>query len=285
MLFLSVLLAYVLSRYTAVCAWLHHDGWLNSAIDALALRKPATFLPFAGTVIAGTLLVAVGLWYLPFWLGFLGGIVVLLFSLGRGDWRSNTAQTLMQLRDGNAEAVWLTLESEQMLDASTQPDTLWRALRKQAAYRYLLDLFAVFFWFVLLGPAAAVFFRLLVVYNRHAHVRDGRLPSCQQWQTVLEWLPARYMALCFCLSGNFIPSFNLWRQLALDTHLGSADFLARCMDAALILDESITAEAAGVDVPEPVAVALRRGQSLQDLLVHTEMIGLVGLALTVLVLH
>jgi membrane protein required for beta-lactamase induction len=108
----------------------------------------------------------------------------------------------------------------------------------------------------------------------------------------MEWLPSRYMGLCFCLSGNFATCIRVWRQLAIDTHTSNKDFLARCIDAALILDEtSSTENPSNDDASNHNALTVitprtrQLGLALQDLLAHTEVIGLVGLAITVLVLH
>ncbi len=285
--FLSVLFAYLLSRHTTVGTWLHRDRWLYALLDSQLRSSPFAAL---GIPLGGAILTALLLWKLPFWLGFAAGILVLLFSIGRENCRGYVLQTLSQLRDGNAESIWLALESAGLInDKSGNRDSgseLWAGLRSRAAYVYLTDLFAVFFWFCLLGPAGAVLFRLLSISNgRVQRLLDNDSPgntgTIKHWLMAMEWLPARYMGLCFCLAGNFTSGFSVWRQLAPDTHLPTAGFLGRCVDAALLHDLEVAPTAAA---PTELALALQRAPALHDLLARTEMIGLVGLALAVLLL-
>lgn len=280
--FLSIVFTYLLARYTAVGKWLHRDSWLVALVDRLALAWPRAGLTFFVVPVGGSLLVLLALWRLPFWPGFFFGVLLLLFSVGRGDWHSGLADFAERLRTGSAEGVWLRLEQEGLLsEGNGEPGQgLWLAWRRYAGSWYLNRLFAVFFWFFLLGAAGAVFYRLTSLYNRHPQVAAGNLPSYQQWQWLLEWLPVRYMALCCCLAGNFTPGFNTWRQLLLDTRLSSADVLAQCLDASLVQENG--AEALP-DVDESLRLTLMRSASLDELLVRTEIIGLAGLALVILV--
>lgn len=282
--FLIVVLAYLLSRYTHASQWLHHDKLYDRLLDKLAAGNPGTPLAFVISVTGTSLFTAWLFWNLPFWLHFFLAIAVLLSSTGSSNWRGYTANALSRIQQGNAESIWLSLEAKGLLEPDAGAHALWLALRKQAAYLYLTEWFAIFFWFTLFGPTGALFFRLLTLYNQHPRIRDGLLPSFAQWQVVMEWLPARYMGLCFCLSGNFATCFHVWRQLAIDTHTSNPNFLARCLDAALIVDDA-NAQVSHIGTGTIHPDTFRLGQALQDLLAHTEIIGLVGLALTVLVLH
>lgn len=280
--FLSIVFTYLLARYTALGKWLHHDGWLMDVINRLAMIWPRRGFTFLAVPVACSLLVLVLLWQLPFWSAFFLGVLLLLFSVGRGDWHSGLADLAEQLRSGNAEAVWLSLEQEGLVsDGNGEPGQgLWLAWCRHAGCWYLNRLFGVFFWFFLLGPAGSVFYRLCSLYNRHPQVLAGQLPSYSQLQWILEWLPARYMALCCCLAGNFTTGFHVWRELVLDTHLPSADVLARCLDACLVQENT------GETLPEldeSVRLTVMRSSALDELLVRTEIIGLAGLALVILV--
>lgn len=269
--FLSVLLSYLLSRYTAACQLLQRDAWFTGLLRALA-ALPAP-LPFWLAVPGVALLVHIVWSRAAFWPAFLLGLLILLYSLGRGAWRRELPQVVQDWRDGKGEALWLSLQQDGFVDGGGRTERLlWQGLCRRAAWRYLDDLFAVFFWFMLGGPAAALLFRLVFLYRGQ--------PAVPAWRLLLEWLPARYMGLCICLAGNFAGGFAVWRSLALDTHQSTLAFLGRCLDAALVVepeyaDECEEAAAAKADL----AVRLL---ALQDLLARTEIIGLVGLATAVL---
>jgi AmpE protein len=280
MSFLTVLLAYLLSRYTTLSNVLQQDGWFNAAMTHLSARHPGSALTFWLLVPMTSLLMAALVWWLPYWFGFLLSIVSLLYSLGRGPWREYVFNAFQKIKAGLIEHVWLTLRQEGHVE--TGNDTLWTAIRRRAAYSYLNDLFAVMFWFCLLGPAGALFYRLLSLFNKSKACASGLIPAQIFWQRTLEWLPARYMGLCFCLAGDFSRCFWVWRELFFDTQLDTHDFLCRCIDAALVVESDLPDQYDSIE-QEQIDQALRYSGSLQDLLIRTEIIGLVGLALAVLI--
>ncbi|VAW72920.1 hypothetical protein MNBD_GAMMA13-209 [hydrothermal vent metagenome] len=73
-------------------------------------------------------------------------------------------------------------------------------------------LFAVLFWFVLLGPVGAVMYRsAAVLYYQNRD--DGEFADSIAWlYAVMLWLPARLVALGYALSGHFDSAMAGWRQ-------------------------------------------------------------------------
>lgn len=285
MALLSIVFVFLLARYTRASRWLHRDDLVVSLLNRLATHKPHSWFAFAVMPVAGTVLLAVIWWSLDFWLSFFFGILLLLYSVGRGDWQRGMRDLAIQIQDGNAESVLLHFEEHGLMpgDNTDVDQALWLAWRRYAGCWYLDRLFAAFFWFFVLGPAGAIFYRWVVLYNHHEKTRSGDLPPAKKLQQLLEWLPVRFMGLCAGLAGNFTTGFRVWQQHALDTQITSADFLALCLDASLMLD----GEAAVL--PENTEYSLRmtlqRSPALEMLMVRTEIIGLAGLALAMLVLR
>ena len=60
-------------------------------------------------------------------------------------------------------------------------------------------LFAVLFWYLLLGPMAVLLYRLVSVCQREARVAE----EAQQLLSLFDWIPARVTALLYLLVGNF----------------------------------------------------------------------------------
>lgn len=280
MSFLSVLFAYLLSRHTHLTEVLQHDTLFNGLLARLSQRFPNQSITFWLAVPATSLLAGALVWYLPYWLAFLATLTIVVYGIGRHHCQRYLHNTLHDLHDHNAEALWLRLQDAGM---ATRDEPLWHGVCRQAVYNHLNDLFAALFWFCLLGPTGILFYRFLAIYNQRAAALA--LPSRRPWQEALDWLPARYMGLCFCLAGDFANGVRVWRELFFDTQLASQVFLQRCADAAAIADTPNTTDiqdAAEIQNATEIQNTIVRGQTLQALLNRTEIIGIVGLALVVL---
>ncbi|BBB15436.1 transmembrane protein [Candidatus Rickettsiella viridis] len=85
-------------------------------------------------------------------------------------------------------------------------------------------LFAVIFWFALLGPVAALVYRL-VERSAHIHASYPALgKAASQVLSILDWLPVRLFAILFALAGNFVNTCQFWldyllRDLSLNREL------------------------------------------------------------------
>ncbi len=79
--------------------------------------------------------------------------------------------------------------------------------------------FAPLFWFVLLGPAGALLYRLALAFDRQwSERRDVEFGSfgafAAQAFTALDWLPVRATALAFAVVGDFEDAVYCWRNQA-----------------------------------------------------------------------
>lgn len=76
--------------------------------------------------------------------------------------------------------------------------------------------FALFFWYVALGPAGALLYRLSATLGQQWGNEGGRefggfAALAFGW---LDWLPVRLSALSFAIVGNFEDAVNCWRNQA-----------------------------------------------------------------------
>lgn len=118
-------------------------------------------------------------------------------------------------------------------------------------------IFSVLFWFVLLGPlGAAVYRSVSLLGDRRSE--PGALGDSICWlQAVLVWLPARFVALGYALSGHFESALEGWREAHREHHPGvngSELVLVRTGAGALDLDEN--KDLVG-DLQAPVRAAMR----------------------------
>ncbi len=82
-------------------------------------------------------------------------------------------------------------------------------------------LFAVLFWFVLLGPLGAVLYRSAAVLYQQRRDQSEFGDSVAWLHAVLVWLPARLVALGYALSGHFDAALEGWRKVHSDHPQGT----------------------------------------------------------------
>lgn len=129
-------------------------------------------------------------------------LLVVIYSLGRGDLLTALGPFRDSWRRGDSEAAYLVAqrdlgvdgEGEATLLANVQTFMVWQAYQ---------SFFAVIFWYVLLGPLAALAYRLLALLVEHGQ-SDALRERAGQLRHAFDWLPVRVLAASFALVGNFI---------------------------------------------------------------------------------
>jgi AmpE protein len=219
--------------------------------------------------VGGLILVLLPLWLtvgvLQIWIkDWMFGLVDLLFyvsvfiyCLGPRDLGADV-DTYCEVCDSSDEA--LRQRAAGRLLRGDQPPVASADCARRVTRAVLIEasdrLFAVLFWFALLGPLGAVMYRSAAVlyYQRQ---EQGAFGDSIAWlYAVLLWLPARLLALSFALSGHFDAALEGWRQAHDDYPQGaegSERVLALTGAAALGLDDGAFA----ADSASPVGAAMR----------------------------
>lgn len=91
--------------------------------------------------------------------------------------------------------------------------------------------FAVLFWFVILGPMGAVLYRLVALCAQSASV--GMVPLATQCKQILDWLPIRVFTFIFALGGHFKQVLDCWQHQVLKGLSANYTLLTECGVAAL----------------------------------------------------
>ncbi|TCK19280.1 AmpE protein [Thiogranum longum] len=219
--------------------------------------------------IAGVMLVLLPVWVLTallqVWLhDMLFGLIGLLFYVGTFVYclgprdLAIDVNTYCEVADSTdeelrARAAARLLGDEALAGDDSDERRIARAVLIEANDR----LFAVLFWFVLLGPVGAVMYRSVVVMYRECR-EPGDYGDAIEWAySVLVWIPARLLALGYALSGHFDAAIEGWRAAHREIPRGSegsCDVLAFTGEGALGLsDESTVIEG----VASPVRAAMR----------------------------
>jgi len=150
------------------------------------------------------------------------GVFVLFFSLGPQDIGEDVDEYCEAMEDGDKERIRETARA--IIESDVPEDTLERIHRVEEAVCVQANnrLFAVIFWFVLLGPLGAWTYRATDLIRRRAvfvttredessgmpeRLRDAAI-LLHGW---LAWIPARLTAIGYAAAGNFDTALGAWR--------------------------------------------------------------------------
>jgi AmpE protein len=108
-------------------------------------------------------------------------------------------------------------------------------------------LFAVTFWFALLGPIGALVYRL-VERSAHVHASYPALSkAASQVRAVLDWLPVRLFSILCALAGNFVRTSQFCLDYFVRDLSFNREFIEKSGRIALGVEE--TAELTAQDYP------------------------------------
>ena len=266
---IALLIGLGIERLATQLFHLRRLRWLDRLIDA-GFREAArlsgwpAILPvlllavlFVLPVFAVTLAMSNVLFGGPY---LLLAIVVLFFSLGPKDIGEDVSEYCEALEQDDDERVQQTAKA--IIEGDVPAESLERMHCVESAVCVQANnrLFAVIFWFVLLGPLGAWTYRVTDLIRRRAvfnatrdEAGDERLARLKDASVTLHgwlaWIPARLTAIGYAIAGHFDAALAAWREVPEPppetTSTASENLLARVGVGALALDdkddESLTA--------------------------------------------
>jgi len=258
---IALLIGLIVERLATQLFHLRRLRWIDRVIDA-GFRRAAHVAnwPSLIPVILITLLLSVPVFAVMFSLGdallgfpyLLLAIVVLFFSLGPQDIGEDIDEYCKAIEGGDEDSVRqkakAIIESDVPDDERERIHCVEEAVCIQANNR----LFAVIFWFVVLGPLGAWVYRVTDLIRRRAvfaaardEAADGSADRLRDAAVMLHgwlaWIPARLTAIGYAAAGHFDAAIGAWRapsELSSDTPSEyNEHLLARVGVSALALGE------------------------------------------------
>jgi membrane protein required for beta-lactamase induction len=145
-------------------------------------------------------------------------VLVVFLCLGPRDLGNEVDEYCAALEGDSTEAARRVLLeiSEAEHPRSSEIDVVEEAIFIQANNR----IFGVVFWFIVLGPVGAWFFRVSDLLRRRAAFESTRNEDADENVSaaiesiygLLKWVPARLAMLGYGLSGSFDDALNAWRS-------------------------------------------------------------------------
>lgn len=213
-------------------SWLargQREGWNSTAILAFIVLPPVLLVAVA-VLLVGTL------WH-GIILELIALLVMMLILLDR------------ELPDvvQREQAAWLATTIEPAALAQVDLHTLEVAAEAELARarRNLLavqmhELFAPLFWFLLLGPIAAIAYYLLRIAAQATS--SPVINRARQLLDYADWPVARVLSLGFALAGDFVVTWQYWRGNVLGSGTNAITLLDESAAAAQAVDLRMSAD-------------------------------------------
>lgn len=189
-------------------AWLSH--WADSG--TARQRFPIVLIPLIVLVACALLQLALDqiLFGLP---AFAFAVVVLFYSWGPRDLDADVDAVLKAPDSERREAAAQALRPDPATTSlPLEPESVVEATFVSALSRW----FGVLFWFVILGPAGALAYRVVQLLARHVSFADSidaqQHALLERTARVLDWAPAHLIAMTLALVSNFDAVINTWRD-------------------------------------------------------------------------
>jgi membrane protein required for beta-lactamase induction len=151
-------------------------------------------------------------------IAFIFALFILVYSFGPEDLDNQTAEFIEAQDRGDDKTAKARASDLCDLadDAALSPiQRVTNAVLYQANQR----LFAVIFWFLILGPLGALLYRLAchltkidLVEEDDTNGTDLFRYGCQRLLFILDWLPSRLITASFALAGNFDHTLYGWKS-------------------------------------------------------------------------
>lgn len=216
MRFIIIILCLVIERWTIYSKQIrrfHIFEFYDQAM--LALCEKLRLRSYIGVIVVLALaMIIVGLiyfWLLHVWYGILGfifAILVMLYSFDAfGVQEENLGDELSREHPIEKEMVGLLVQANR-------------------------NIFAVVFWFTILGPIGAVLYRINYLLTKNNESNDIAT-AAQKIRQILDWIPVRLMALSYALVTHFIPVIKCWGKNVISGLSHNEEVLSECGMAAL----------------------------------------------------
>ena len=262
---LALLIGLVIERLATRFFHLRELRWLDKLIDA-GFRQVARIgnwpsiipvLLLAIVLVLPVLLIRASLGNALYGFPYLAlAIIVLFFSLGPKDIGEEVDEYCKALEEGDDEHTNMSAKALTESDVPKDFALRTRLVEEAVCIQSNNRLFAVIFWFIVLGPVGAWAYRVTDLMRRRAVFKAARneavtddgeesedsvLTAAGSLHGWLAWIPARLTAFGFGLAGSFDGAKSAWRTPAENQDLShreqSEQLLARIGTASLALHQ------------------------------------------------
>ena len=259
----------VLRRFDWLVDWRRYVNGLSSDADN-ALNGRAGLMLIVGlpVLLIGLLQLALRhqLFGVP---GFVFAVLLLFYCWGPRDLDLDV-EAIVDAPDAERKrnAAASLLQSDPAAPAADSPALDGHALVEGVFTSALRRWFGPLLWFLLLGPAGALLYRIGALLGSdpaHADVPTAQRDAARWLLAVLEWPVAQLMTLALALAANFDAVFRAWRDWHVDGARLDTGFLGAAARASVdieIADDDTDVSGGSAMTATPALLELRDAMSL-----------------------
>ena len=204
-------------RYRNLVWFERYGNWLEARLGAHGFWNGAAGLLitlFIPLVLLGILIYLAG--EVHFVLGFLVSFPILIYSFGPA--LSSLVNRYTDALSGNdadkSREILDQILYGDVTDGQIDQDRVISSIMLRA-HEYL---FAVIFWFLLLGAVGALMYCLVVnLADKHEKIDSAYAGAVRDLHNILMWPSARLLALGFALGGSLVSALESWRTVSGNT--------------------------------------------------------------------
>lgn len=218
MTFLVLLIALLIERFFD---WGHlrHWQWYGVLQRKVAERLPSKqpWLVLAASILPILIVVGIVSCLLT---NVLYGVVALVFQLaivlyclGPQNLWADTFACLNALTKGDAKAASEKLQALFGVGDMSSSQGMHKQLLSHLYVEANQRVFAVVFWYAVLGPVGALLYRMIAISATTTNVQQPMVAAqAQRAEGWLDWIPVRVFTFLFALGGHFARVINCWRK-------------------------------------------------------------------------
>jgi len=181
----------------------NYDRWLQNTLPGIGSQQQSSIL-----ILLLPVMFAIAIF--QFWiddklLGLLDlifGIATFAYCIGPKDLNRQINRYLEARESGNDTAAFTEAGNIMQTEAPADPDQQTVEVMRSILHEANDRIFSVIFWFVILGPFGALFYRLTThtMRNTNSAIMAN---AARQLQAILAWAPAHLVAMGYALTGNY----------------------------------------------------------------------------------
>ncbi len=247
MMFIVILVALIIERFFD---WSHlrQWGWFVIAQQKLLTKIPVKS-PYLALILSIMPLLLVILLLQFLLLGVLYGfvqlifqLIILLYCLGPRNFWADAFACIHALTQGDAQYAAEKLKACFGIHDIHSSQTLHQQFISHIFRASNHRVFAVIFWYVVLGPVGAVLYRTISLTALEAPKENALFAELSQRAqfitAILDWIPMHIFTFIFALSGHFAQVLACWRAKKSFNLANSEAMLTECGISALGYQEN-----------------------------------------------